>query len=43
MAVNDGGGVKAMDVDEAEKGSIQSVANDKKNQLPWVEKYRPNK
>ena len=39
MTGNDDGGVKDMEVDS----SITSIANDKKNQLPWVEKYRPSR
>lgn len=44
MAVTDDGGVKAMDVDSSNKGATKmNAAEARHNQLPWVEKYRPNK
>jgi hypothetical protein len=41
MTSNDSGGVKDMDVDRPKHKD--SKAEERWNQLPWVEKYRPNK
>ena len=40
----DEGGLKEMEVDDAAAPlAALDPANDKKSQLPWVEKYRPDK